>query len=100
MTFTPKLRSVVTGIGSYLPERCLTNAELARMVDTSDEWIVQRTGIKARHQAADHETVFSLGRDALLKALAKAGVRGDELDMIIVASVSGEMLCQIGRAHV
>ena len=67
---------------------------------TSDEWIVQRTGIRARHRAAEDETVFSLGRDALRKALDRAGIAADQLDMIIVASVSGEMLCPSTAARI
>ena len=90
----------IAGTGRAVPAKVLTNQDLAKIVDTSDEWIVQRTGIKARHQAADHETVFSLGRDALVKALAKAGVKGEELDMIIVASVSGEMICPSTAARI
>ena len=90
----------IAGTGRAVPARVLTNKDLEKLVDTSDEWIVQRTGIRARHMAADHETVFSLGRDALLKALARAGVRADELDLIIVASVSGEMLCPSTAARI
>ena len=90
----------IAGTGRAVPAQVLTNSDLAKIVDTSDEWIVQRTGIKARHRAADHETVFTLGRDALLKALEKAGMKGDELDMIIVASVSGEMICPSTAARI
>ena len=90
----------IAGTGRAVPARVVTNHDLAKIVDTSDEWIVQRTGIRARHQASDDETVFSLGRDALQKALAKAGVKGEELDMIIVASVSGEMLCPSTAARI
>ena len=57
-------RSIVRGCGSYLPERVLTNRELAEMVDTTDEWIVQRTGIKERHIAAENETTSMLGLKA------------------------------------
>ena len=90
----------IAGTGRAVPAQVLTNDDLAKIVDTNDEWIQQRTGIKARHQAADHETVFSLGRDALVKALAKAGVPAHELDLIIVASVSGEMLCPSTAARI
>lgn len=83
----------IAGTGRAMPERILTNNDLAKIVDTTDEWIQQRTGIKARRAASDAETVFSLGRDALLKALERSGVKASELDMIIVASVSGEMIC-------
>jgi 3-oxoacyl-[acyl-carrier-protein] synthase-3 len=90
----------IAGTGRALPAQVLTNADLEKIVDTSDEWIVQRTGIRARHRAAEGDTVFSLGRDALLKALDRAGVRADELDMIIVATVSGEMLCPSTAARI
>jgi len=90
----------IAGTGRAVPAHVVTNHDLAKIVDTSDEWIAQRTGIRARHKAADHETVFSLGRDALLKALDRAGIKGEELDMIIVASVSGEMLCPSTAARI
>ena len=90
----------IAGTGRALPAEILTNADLEKIVDTSDEWIVQRTGIRARHRAAEADTVFSLGRDALLKALDRAGVQADQLDMIIVATVSGEMLCPSTAARI
>jgi len=90
----------IAGTGRAVPAQVLTNDDLAKIVDTSDEWIAQHTGIRARHKAADHETVFSLGRDALLEALDRAGIKGEELDMIIVASVSGEMLCPSTAARI
>ena len=68
------LRSVVLGCGSYLPARVLTNAELAPAVDTSDEWIVQRTGIRERHIAADGELTSDLALQAARAALANAQV--------------------------
>ncbi|MFK5173476.1 3-oxoacyl-ACP synthase, partial [Propionibacterium freudenreichii] len=67
-------RSVVLGCGSYLPEQILTNAELAAKIDTSDEWIVQRTGIRQRHIAAPGEFTSHLGTKAALAALKHAGV--------------------------
>ncbi len=90
----------IAGTGRAVPAQVLTNKDLEKLVDTSDEWIVQRTGIRARHRAEEHETVFSLGRDALLKALERAGIAADTLDMIIVASVSGEMLCPSTAARI
>ena len=69
-----RTRSVVRGIGSYLPERVLTNHDLAEIVDTSHEWIVQRTGIEERHIAADDETTSMLGIKAAEAALADAGL--------------------------
>ena len=79
-------RSVVLGCGSYLPKRTLTNDELARMVDTSDEWIVQRTGIRERHIAADGETTSDLGIAAARAALTDAGIDAQEIDLIIVGT--------------
>jgi 3-oxoacyl-[acyl-carrier-protein] synthase-3 len=80
------LRSVVLGYGSYLPERILTNAELAKMVDTSDEWIVQRTGIRQRHIAADGEFTSHLGLKAAQAAIAKAGIDAQSIDLIVLAT--------------
>lgn len=80
------MRSVVLGCGSYLPERVLTNAELATKVDTSDEWIVQRTGIRQRHIAADGEFTSHLGTKAAERALAAAGVDAQSIDLIILAT--------------
>jgi len=76
----------VTGIGAYLPERLVSNAELARMVDTSDEWIVQRTGIHERHIAAAGETTSMLAAKAAARALASAGREAADVDLIIVAT--------------
>jgi 3-oxoacyl-[acyl-carrier-protein] synthase-3 len=79
-------RSVVLGCGSYLPERILTNAELAAKVDTSDEWIVQRTGIRQRHIAADGEFTSHLAIKAAQAALANAGVDAQSIDLIVLAT--------------
>ena len=76
-------RSVVLGIGSYLPERCVTNQDMEKLVETSDEWIVQRTGIRQRHFAADGETTSMLGTKAALRAMAAAGVGPDDIDLIV-----------------
>ena len=80
------MRSVVLGHGAYLPERILTNAELAKMVDTSDEWIVQRTGIKERHNAAEGEFTSHLGLKAAQAALANAGIDAQSIDLIVLAT--------------
>lgn len=80
------IRSAVRGIGSYLPEKILTNSDLAAMVDTSDEWIVQRTGIRQRYIAGDDETTASLGEAAARAALDNAGIKAEEIDLIIVAT--------------
>jgi 3-oxoacyl-[acyl-carrier-protein] synthase-3 len=79
-------RSVVLGCGSYLPETILTNAELAQRVDTSDEWIVQRTGIRQRHIAAPGEFTSHLAVKAARAALDDAGLTPDDIDLIVLAT--------------
>jgi 3-oxoacyl-[acyl-carrier-protein] synthase-3 len=81
-----KLRSVVRGCGSYLPPKMVPNAELEGVVATSDEWIVQRTGIRQRHIAAEHETTSVLGLAAAKAALADAGMTPDDIDLIVCAT--------------
>lgn len=81
-------RSLLIGCGSYLPERILSNAELAKKIDTSHEWIVQRTGIHQRHVAADGELTSDLALAASRGALEAAGVGVDEIDLIIVATTT------------
>jgi 3-oxoacyl-[acyl-carrier-protein] synthase-3 len=81
-----QIRSVVMGCGSYLPTRTLTNAELARTVDTSDEWIVQRTGIHERHIAAADEMTSDLAVKAAQAALADAKIDAGAIDLIVVAT--------------
>jgi 3-oxoacyl-[acyl-carrier-protein] synthase-3 len=80
------LRSVVLGCGSYLPQRIVTNAELAARIDTSDEWIVQRTGIRERHIAADDEFTSHLAIKAANAALANAGIDAQAIDLIVLAT--------------
>ena len=80
------IRSVVRGFGTALPKRVLTNRELESMVDTSDEWIVQRTGIRQRYIAGEEETSASLGEAAARAALARAELTPDDIDLIIVAT--------------
>jgi 3-oxoacyl-[acyl-carrier-protein] synthase-3 len=80
------MRSVVLGCGSYLPGRVLTNAELSRMVDTSDEWIVQRTGIRQRHIAAADEVTSDMALSAARAALTAAGVDAQSIDLIVLAT--------------
>ncbi len=82
----------MTGTGSYLPEKLLTNADLEKCVQTTDEWIVERTGIRTRHIAADHETTSDLCLKASLKALQVAQLEAKDLDMILVATISGDKL--------
>jgi 3-oxoacyl-[acyl-carrier-protein] synthase-3 len=78
--------ALITGWGMYAPERVMTNDDLARLVDTSDEWIVSRTGIRERRIAADHETTTTLSVNAARDALAVAGLDGSQLDLVIVAT--------------
>ncbi len=80
------VRSVVLGCGAYLPERVMTNAELATRVDTSDEWIVQRTGIRERRIAAEGEFTSHLGIKAAQAALAHAGIDAQSIDLIVLAT--------------
>ena len=79
-------RSVVLGCGSYLPSRVLTNSELSKMVDTSDEWIRQRTGIRERHIAAEGETTSEMALKAARAALAAAGIDAQSIDLIVLAT--------------
>jgi 3-oxoacyl-[acyl-carrier-protein] synthase-3 len=81
----------ITGIGSYLPARILTNADLEKMVDTTDEWITSRTGIKQRRIAAEGEFTSDLGAAAALRAMKMAGVTADQIDLIIVATITPDM---------
>ncbi len=82
--------SKILGTGGYLPERILTNAELAETVDTSDEWIRARTGVHQRHVAAADETASSMAEQASLRAIDSAGINADQVGMIVVASSSGD----------
>jgi len=82
------IRSVVLGCGSYLPEKTLTNAQLSEIVDTSDDWIIQRTGIRERHIAAEGELTSDLATAAAKLALSDAGLTIGEIDMIIVATAT------------
>jgi 3-oxoacyl-[acyl-carrier-protein] synthase-3 len=90
-TTQPTRRVAILGTGSYVPERILTNAELEKMVDTTDEWIVTRSGIRERHIARDDQATSDLGAEAARRALANAGVKPEEVDLIIVATLSPDM---------
>ncbi len=81
-------RAVVRGCGSYLPARVLTNAELARKVDTSDAWIVERTGIQRRHVAAEGEFTSHLALEAAKRALAAGGIAAEKVDLIVLATTT------------
>ncbi len=82
------VRSQVVGVGSYLPEKVLTNDELAKTVDTSHDWIVKRTGINQRHIAAPGELTSDLGREAALRALSAAQVKPQDVDLIVLATTT------------
>jgi 3-oxoacyl-[acyl-carrier-protein] synthase-3 len=82
------VRSTVAGVGSALPERRVDNAELAETVDTSDQWIVERTGIRSRYLAGEDETTASLATDAARKALEDAGMDASEIDLIVLATAT------------
>ncbi|MGO8954003.1 MAG: beta-ketoacyl-ACP synthase III [Rhodomicrobium sp.] len=86
-----EIRSVVLGCGAYLPSKILTNADLARMVDTTDEWITERTGIKARHIAAEGENTSDLGVAAAIDALNDAGIEPSGIDMIVLATSTPDL---------
>jgi len=82
------VRSVIKGVGAALPKRRVDNAELAAQVDTSDEWIVERTGIRSRYIADDSETTASLAADACRRALDHAGMVAEEIDLIVLATAT------------
>ncbi len=90
----------ILGFGGYQPERVLTNAELAKMVDTNDEWIRQRVGIESRRIAADDETVVDMAEAAGAKALAACGLEPSEIDLVVVATCSPDTLLPTVAARV
>jgi 3-oxoacyl-[acyl-carrier-protein] synthase-3 len=84
-------RVSITGLGCHVPERVLTNEELSKLVDTSDEWIVERTGIRERRIASDEEALSDVALPAALQALETAGARAEDVDLLIVATVTPDM---------
>jgi 3-oxoacyl-[acyl-carrier-protein] synthase-3 len=90
----------IAGVGSAAPPGVLTNSDLEEMMDTTDEWIRQRTGIERRHICADGESEFTLARDSLKRALDDAGMAGSDLDLIIHASVTSEMSCPANACRI
>jgi len=88
----PAYRAVIAGHGSFAPEKTLTNDELAKRVDTSDEWITTRTGIKVRHITSDNETTAFLATEAAKRALAKSHLDAADIELIIVATITPEMV--------
>ncbi len=95
-----EFRSVITGVGAYLPEQVLTNAELSTRVDTSDEWIVARTGIRERRIAAEGELTSDLAIAACLRAMANAGCTAADIDLIIVATATPDLTFPATAARV
>lgn len=87
-----KIYSKIIGTGRYLPEKVLTNKDLETMVDTSDEWIRERTGIEQRHIAAENQTTCDLAEQASLKAIEMAGINAQSIDMIIVATTTPDKI--------
>lgn len=87
-------------IGAYVPSKILTNAELEVMVDTSDEWITKRTGIKERHIAAENETTSDMGVKAAEKAIERAGIDKSQIDMLICATISPDYFCMPSTATI
>src|SRR2546423_2308679 len=81
----------ITGLGSYVPAKILTNADLEKMVDTTDEWITSRTGIQQRCIAAEDEFTSDLATKAAMRAIEKAGISPGQIDLIIVATITPDM---------
>lgn len=92
MNFTKPNSIVVTGTGSYVPDKCLTNDDMAKIVDTSDEWIYGRSGIKRRHIAAEGEATSDMALKASKRALESAGLRADEIDLVVLTTVNPDMM--------
>jgi 3-oxoacyl-[acyl-carrier-protein] synthase-3 len=88
----PRIYSRIAGTGSYLPEKILTNDDLSKIVDTSDEWIAARTGIRQRHIAAEGETTGDLAFHASVRALEAAGVQASELDLIVLGTTTPDLV--------
>lgn len=86
------IHSKISGMGSYLPDNIVTNYDLAKRVDTSHEWIVERSGIEQRHLAEEHETASTMGSESAKKALESAGLEAADIDMIIVATATPDRL--------
>lgn len=90
---TGPLRGTIVGTGSYAPEKVLSNFDLEKILDTSDEWIVQRTGVRERRVVGDGETSATLGLRAARAALADAGMRAEDLDLVVCATITPDMVC-------
>ena len=92
------IRAAITGVASYVPEKILTNFDLEKLVDTNDEWIVSRTGIRERHVAAEGEASSDMSVHAVNKLLQETGTKAEDIDAIIVATVTPDML-SLQRQH-
>ena len=88
----PANRAVITGCGSFVPAQILTNDDLSKMVETSDEWIVTRTGIRVRHVTSDEETTAYLATEAAKRALEYARYEAENVELIVVATITPEMV--------
>ena len=97
---TEPRRAVLAGTGSYLPAQIVTNAQMAERVETSDEWIVERTGIRQRHFAAPHETAAYMGAQAARRALEQAGLAPEEVGAIIVATSTPDQAFPATAVHI
>jgi 3-oxoacyl-[acyl-carrier-protein] synthase-3 len=89
---TPRVFARIAGTGSYLPEKVLSNDDLAKIVETSDEWIASRTGIRERHVAAEGETTGDLAYHAAVRALEAAGVEASELELIVLGTTTPDLI--------
>jgi 3-oxoacyl-[acyl-carrier-protein] synthase-3 len=92
--------AALRSIGAYAPDKILTNDELAQMVDTSDEWITKRTGIKERHIAAQDETTSDMGVEAAKKAIQRSGIKKEDIDMVVCATISPDYFCMPSTATI
>ena len=90
--------SRIIGTGSYLPQKVLTNKDLESLVDTTDEWIVERTGIKQRHIAADNESTSSMAINASIDAIKSSGLSEKDIDLVIVATTTPDQIFQVQHA--
>jgi len=93
-------RAVLTGVGGYLPEKIVSNEDMSRRVDTSDQWITERSGIRQRHFSAPHETATFMGAAAAHQALERAGVKAGEVDAIILATSTPDQAFPATAVHV
>ena len=95
-----RLRAAIAGVGAYVPAKVLTNEDFERMIDTSDEWITKRTGIKERHIAGEGESTVSLAVEASRRACENAGIEPSELDMIACATITPDTLCPSSACYI